>query len=140
MTNVLLLGAGTIGRMIATLLTQTGDYVVRVADSDAEALRRLNAKFGVETVLLNASNEEQLRSAMNGMHAVISALTFSLNTAVARVANVERMQMLIESPSRIALQRFLAQWLPALHGLRRERSSAEQRVLRWAVDVDPLSI
>ena len=41
MTNVLLLGAGTIGRMIATLLTQSGDYVVRVADSDPEALRRL---------------------------------------------------------------------------------------------------
>ena len=86
MTNVLLLGAGTIGRMIATLLSQSGDYVVRVADSDAEALRRLNAKFGVETVTLDASNEQQLLSAMNGMNAVISALTFSLNPLVARVA------------------------------------------------------
>jgi len=59
---------------------------------------------------------------------------------VARVADVERLQMLLESPSRVALQRFLAQWLPALHGLRRERGGAEQRVLRWAVDVDPLAI
>ncbi len=59
---------------------------------------------------------------------------------VARVADVERLQMLVESPSRKALQRFLAQWLPALHRLRRTRDAAEQRVLRWAVDVDPLSI
>ncbi len=86
MTNVLLLGAGTIGRMIATLLTQSGDYVVRVADSDAEALRRLQVKFGVETVVLDASREDQLLSAMSGMKAVISALTFSLNPTVARVA------------------------------------------------------
>jgi primosomal protein N' (replication factor Y) len=60
--------------------------------------------------------------------------------AVARVADVERMQMLVESPSRPALQRFLAAWLPTLHLLRRERKGADERVLRWAVDVDPLAI
>ncbi len=60
--------------------------------------------------------------------------------AVARVADVERMQMLVESRSRPALQRFLAAWLPALHLLRRERKGAGGRVLRWAVDVDPLAI
>ena len=86
MTNVLLLGAGTIGRMIATLLLQSGDYVVRIADSDAETLRRLHARFGVETVVLDAANEAELMSAMTGVTAVISALTFSLNTTVARVA------------------------------------------------------
>lgn len=60
-------------------------------------------------------------------------------TPIARVANVERMQMLVESTSRQSLQRFLAQWVPALHAMRRERS-AEQRILRWAIDVDPLAI
>jgi primosomal protein N' (replication factor Y) (superfamily II helicase) len=62
---------------------------------------------------------------------------------VARVANVERMQMLVESASRMALQRFLALWLAALHETRRARSAdkgAAAKVLRWAVDVDPLSI
>ncbi len=86
MVNVLLLGAGTIGRMIAALLIRSGDYAVKIADSDAEALRRLHAKFGVETVLIDASSEEQLLSAMTGMSVVISALTFSLNPTVARVA------------------------------------------------------
>jgi len=50
------------------------------------------------------------------------------------------MQMLVESVSRVALQRFLAQWLSALRSLRDERRNAEQRILRWAVDVDPLLI
>jgi primosomal protein N' (replication factor Y) len=55
---------------------------------------------------------------------------------VARVADIERMQMLVESPSRMALQRFLSTWLPAMHALRH----AHKGVLRWAVDVDPLGI
>jgi primosomal protein N' (replication factor Y) len=60
--------------------------------------------------------------------------------SIARVADVERMQMLVESVSRLALQRFLALWLPSLHALRSERKEAAQRILRWAVDVDPLAI
>jgi primosomal protein N' (replication factor Y) len=59
---------------------------------------------------------------------------------ISRVADVERVQLLIESASRPALQQFLAAWLPALHGLRSARKGAEQRILRWAVDVDPLTI
>ncbi len=55
---------------------------------------------------------------------------------VARVADVERMQMLVESASRSALQRLLAAWLPQLHSLR----GSHKGVLRWAVDVDPLTI
>ena len=55
---------------------------------------------------------------------------------VARVANVERVQMLVESASRAALQRFLADWGAQLHDLR----TAHKGVLRWAIDVDPLSI
>jgi primosomal protein N' (replication factor Y) len=55
---------------------------------------------------------------------------------VAKVADVERMQMLLESPSRVALQRLLADWLPGLHGLRAQHKG----LLRWAVDIDPLVI
>jgi primosomal protein N' (replication factor Y) len=59
---------------------------------------------------------------------------------VARVANVERMQMLVESASRAALQRFLGLWLPALHEMRKQPTPKEERILRWAVDVDPSAI
>ena len=86
MTNVLLLGAGTIGRMIATLLVQSGDYRLRVADSNGEALGRLKAKYDIETVVVDAASEDQLRQAMSGQQAVISALTFALNPGVARAA------------------------------------------------------
>ncbi len=55
---------------------------------------------------------------------------------VAKVAGVERMQMLLESTSRLALQRMLTAWLPSLHALR----SRHKGLLRWAVDVDPLAI
>ncbi|MCE9659770.1 MAG: primosomal protein N' [Burkholderiales bacterium] len=59
---------------------------------------------------------------------------------IARVADVERMQMLVESSSRQALQAMLRAWLPRLAALRQERNAPEQRLLRWAVDVDPLAI
>jgi primosomal protein N' (replication factor Y) len=56
--------------------------------------------------------------------------------SIARVANVERMQMLVEAPTRGALQRLLWLWMPELHALKREHRG----VVRWAVDVDPLAI
>jgi primosomal protein N' (replication factor Y) len=75
---------------------------------------------------------------------------------IARVADVERMQMLIESASRQRLQAMLRAWLPhldALHlargdahdatggeALRSGRGGAQHRILRWAIDVDPLTI
>ena len=80
----------------------------------------------------------ELASSLPGADAVM--VYPPVPTTVARVANVERMQMLVESPSRMTLQRFLALWLPALHGVRKGLNAAEQRILRWAVDVDPLSI
>ncbi|RYX88250.1 MAG: primosomal protein N' [Comamonadaceae bacterium] len=53
---------------------------------------------------------------------------------IQRVANVERAQMLLESDSRVALQRFLADWHTLLHAMR------EKGLIRWMVDVDPLAI
>ncbi len=55
---------------------------------------------------------------------------------VSKVADVERMQMLVESPSRVTLQRMLAAWLPRLNPMR----TRHKGLLRWAVDIDPLAI
>ncbi|HIV69352.1 MAG TPA: primosomal protein N' [Candidatus Aquabacterium excrementipullorum] len=59
-------------------------------------------------------------------------------TAVQRVANIERAQMLIEAGSRPALQRLLSRsterWLALAHQHR------PRGLVRWAVDVDPLAI
>jgi primosomal protein N' (replication factor Y) len=51
---------------------------------------------------------------------------------MARVANLERAQLLVQSPSRQALQRFLRDWRPHLDTIR-------PRVARWSLDVDPLA-
>ena len=51
---------------------------------------------------------------------------------LARRANLERAQLLIESPSRRALQAFLTQWGPMLAAIK-----APSR-LRWHLEVDPL--
>jgi primosomal protein N' (replication factor Y) len=49
-------------------------------------------------------------------------------------AGRHRAQLLIESPGRTTLQKFLAAWLPAVIELRAPRS------LRWSVDVDPIEV
>jgi primosomal protein N' (replication factor Y) len=53
---------------------------------------------------------------------------------IQRIANVERAQMLVESESRAALQRFMADWHAVLHATR------QKGLIRWMVDVDPLAI
>ncbi|MGK2952524.1 MAG: primosomal protein N' [Thiobacillus sp.] len=50
---------------------------------------------------------------------------------MARVANLERAQLLIQSASRLALQNFIRDWRPQL-------DSIKPRVARWSLDVDPL--
>ena len=56
--------------------------------------------------------------------------------SVQRVADMERAQLLMESASRPALQRFLAAWDATL----RHKRPEQKGLLRWAVDVDPLAI
>ena len=46
--------------------------------------------------------------------------------------------MLVESPSRAALQRFLAAWHSTLQQTRQQPE--HKGLIRWAVDVDPLVI
>jgi len=58
--------------------------------------------------------------------------------SIQRVANVERAQMLVESPSRAALQQFLTAWQAVLHATRALPEC--KGLIRWAIDVDPLAI
>jgi primosomal protein N' (replication factor Y) len=51
---------------------------------------------------------------------------------MARLMNLERGQLLVESASRPALQAFLTAWNGALHALKAPRE------LRWHLDIDPL--
>jgi len=101
------------------------------------ALLRAEARSAAAAeAFLQAARDE---AAQTG-HAAAVTLYAPVPPAVARVAGVERLQMLAESASRPALQRFLADWLPRLHGLRSSHKESLKGLLRWAVDVDPLAI
>ena len=52
--------------------------------------------------------------------------------SMTRVHNVERAQLLVESPSRPALQAFLREWMAALRELKSR--------VKWSLEVDPLDI
>ena len=60
----------------------------------------------------------------------------SVPPTLSKVAGMERLQLLVEAPSRARLQRLLADWTPQLHGLR----ARHKGLARWAIDVDPLAI
>jgi saccharopine dehydrogenase-like NADP-dependent oxidoreductase len=86
MHRVLLLGAGKIGRMIARLLVDSGDYDVIVGDASRAALDRIATRIGVKTVNVNVENARELSVALAGRDTVISALSFYHNPRVAEAA------------------------------------------------------
>ena len=86
MHNVLVLGAGKIGSMIARLLAETGDYRVRVADVNVKAIDGLRDMTHVETVVADAAVADELVSAVHGCDCMISALNYRFNPLAAQVA------------------------------------------------------
>src|SRR5262245_18280316 len=86
MRKVLLLGAGKIGRMVARFLAKTGDFDLLVADGDPAAVARVAGKANFETAVVNADDPRQLADALGGRDAVISALSYAHNPAVAQAA------------------------------------------------------
>ncbi|MGV0961260.1 MAG: replication restart helicase PriA [Limnohabitans sp.] len=108
-----------------------------------QALLRADARSqDVAQGLLNAARET-LEAQLSADPATADlVMQVSLYPAVPmsmqRVADVERAQMLLESPSRMALQKVLWHLHGVLHQL---RSQPEHKgVIRWLVDVDPQAI
>ena len=99
----------------------------------AEARTQEVAQGFLNAASVTAQTEPEL-AALLGELLLYPAVPMSIQ----RVANVERAQMLIESPSRLVLQRFLTHWQTLLHATRQQ--PVGQGLLRWAIDVDPLAI
>jgi primosomal protein N' (replication factor Y) len=111
--------------------------------STFQALIRSDARMqSVAQAFLNQANA-QLQSALdmsaNDAAALAEVSVYpAVPMSIQRVANVERAQMLIESPSRKALHRVLELLQEQLHA---SRSLPEHKgLIRWLVDVDPLAI
>ncbi len=109
----------------------------------AQALVRAEARTQeVAQAFLNATNSAA-RNEMaqwEGWGEVLDQITLypAVPMSVQRVANIERAQMLVESPSRAALQQFLNAWQAVLHSTRQGPDG--KGLIRWAIDVDPLAI
>ncbi len=108
-----------------------------------QALLRADARSQeVAQAFLNAAS--QALHAQGAQDTALDALLAQVSVfpavpmSIQRVANVERAQMLIESPSRMALQKVLAELHPVLHSQR--AVPAHKGLIRWLVDVDPLAI
>jgi saccharopine dehydrogenase-like NADP-dependent oxidoreductase len=87
MHRVLLLGAGKIGRMIARLLIDSGDYAVTVGDVSPAALDRIASRVsGVLTRAVDVDSTAQLTEALRECDTVISALSYFYNPCVAEAA------------------------------------------------------
>ncbi len=100
------------------------------------------------SALVRAEAKEQL-VAQGFLNAAAAAVSFEIDypqvmaypavpMMIQRVANIERAQMLVESSSRVALQRFLSAWQAVLFETRRQADF--KSLVRWAVDVDPIAI
>jgi primosomal protein N' (replication factor Y) len=108
-----------------------------------QALLRADARTQeAAQALLNAARETleaQLSADPSTADLVLQVSVYpAVPMSMQRVADVERAQMLLESPHRMALQKMLWHLHSVLHQV---RSQPEHKgVIRWLVDVDPQAI
>jgi len=119
------------------------DYPAFARQQLAEREQAAMPPFGFQALVrAEARTQEAAQAFLNAASAAAAGveahdqvtLYSAVPMSVQRVANVERAQMLIESSSRTALQRFLAGWHEVL------QATKEKGLIRWAVDVDPLAV
>ena len=88
--NILVIGAGKIGQVVADLLAGSGDYAVTLSDRDTGTLDALAASAlpasGVRHELLDVADEVALRRALDGRFAVLSAAPFNMTQRIAHAA------------------------------------------------------
>jgi saccharopine dehydrogenase-like NADP-dependent oxidoreductase len=84
MSNVVILGAGKIGKAMARMLLQSGDYTVSLCDSDPRYFGALTQD--ILRIVLDVKDEVALKEALSGADYVVSALPFFLNPGVAKAA------------------------------------------------------
>jgi saccharopine dehydrogenase-like NADP-dependent oxidoreductase len=86
MHRVLLLGAGKIGRAIASFLHRSGDYIVTVADVSPANIELLSKQTSVRTLLRDIQLPGVLSELLSECDLVISALSFAHNAIIAEAA------------------------------------------------------
>jgi saccharopine dehydrogenase-like NADP-dependent oxidoreductase len=86
MKNIVIIGAGKIGSMIAELLAACGDYVVTVVDRSAAQLDRLETGLPVHKIAADITDARRLREIIGGQFAVLSAAPYHATRLIAEAA------------------------------------------------------
>jgi saccharopine dehydrogenase-like NADP-dependent oxidoreductase len=88
MKDIVVVGAGKIGRIVARMLAETGDYAVTLADRDATALARATQGTAIAAAPVDIADAAALAGLLAGRFAAISAAPYHLTLAVAEAAAI----------------------------------------------------
>jgi saccharopine dehydrogenase-like NADP-dependent oxidoreductase len=86
MQNIVIVGAGKIGSMIAELLGGSGDYAVTMVDRSQHQLDRLETSVPVSKIAADITQGDTLRKILSGKFAVLSAAPYHATRIIAEAA------------------------------------------------------
>ncbi|GAC1311139.1 MAG: saccharopine dehydrogenase family protein [Steroidobacteraceae bacterium] len=86
MKNIVVVGAGKIGSMIAELLVGSTDYAVTVVDRSQAQLDRLETTVAVQRVAADITQAGRLQEILGGQFAVLSAAPYHATRLIAEAA------------------------------------------------------
>jgi saccharopine dehydrogenase-like NADP-dependent oxidoreductase len=86
MKDIVIVGAGKIGSMIAELLVGSRDYSVTVVDRSQAQLNRLETALPVTKIAMDITQGDALREALKGKFAVLSAAPYHATRLIAEAA------------------------------------------------------
>jgi saccharopine dehydrogenase-like NADP-dependent oxidoreductase len=86
MKNIVIVGAGKIGSMIAEFLGGCGDYAVTVVDRSEKQLDRLETSVAITKVPVDIRQADALRKLLIGKFAVLSAAPYHATRLIAEAA------------------------------------------------------
>jgi len=86
MKDIVIVGAGKIGSMIAELLGGSGDYSVTVVDRSQHQLDRLETAAPIAKIAADITQGDTLRKILTGKFAVLSAAPYHATRTIAEAA------------------------------------------------------
>jgi saccharopine dehydrogenase-like NADP-dependent oxidoreductase len=86
MKDIVIVGAGKIGSMIAEFLGSSGDYAVTVVDRSAQQLERLETSVSIKKAALDITQGDALKKMLSGKFAVLSAAPYHATRSIAEAA------------------------------------------------------
>src|SRR5271165_7445186 len=86
MKNIVIVGAGKIGSMIAELLGGSGDYAVTVLDRSQQQLDKLETRVPVTRVVADIAKGDALERVLKNQFAVLSAAPYHATRRIAQAA------------------------------------------------------